>query len=322
MPEVIFFLTPYPGTELYEMALKQNKISDEERYLLSLDEQGEKIAVNFTDFSDEQLYKIQADMINVLGAWNKMKHGAAGISTNIVGIIPARGGSKRLKDKNILELNGKPLIGYTIEAALASQLLDRVIVSTDSDRIAEIVRHRYGVQVIKRPPELAQDDSPIEDALLHVVEYLKQQEGYSTNIVVLMQANVPIRQEGIVDETLRRLLHSGADACVTCVEADHVPEVMKIINEKGRLIPLFVAGRGIRKQEFPKRYLVDGSVLALRVENLIRAKGVRKTHIYFGEEVLPLIQKKKMYALEIDTEDDFALAKYYMDQLNRKKALA
>ena len=73
-PEIIFFLTPYPGTELYEMALKAGKIGDEEEYILGLGEQGEKIRVNFTDFTDDELYKIQADMIKELNAWNKIKH--------------------------------------------------------------------------------------------------------------------------------------------------------------------------------------------------------------------------------------------------------
>lgn len=73
-PEVIFFLTPYPGTELYSMALQQGKIKDEEQYFLELGEQGEKVRINFTNISDEELYKIQTEMINELGAWNKLKH--------------------------------------------------------------------------------------------------------------------------------------------------------------------------------------------------------------------------------------------------------
>jgi len=73
-PEVIFFLTPYPGTELYSIALKQGKIKDEENYMLGLGEQGEKIRVNFTDFNDNELYKIQENMIKELKAWNKVKH--------------------------------------------------------------------------------------------------------------------------------------------------------------------------------------------------------------------------------------------------------
>jgi len=73
-PEVIFFMTPYPGTELYRLALEQGKIKDEEEYILGLGEQGEKIRVNFTDFSDKELYKIQEEMINELKAWNKLRH--------------------------------------------------------------------------------------------------------------------------------------------------------------------------------------------------------------------------------------------------------
>lgn len=78
IPEVIFFLTPYPGTELYSMALEQGKIEDEEEYILRLGEQGEKVRVNFTNFSDEDLYKIQEDMVEELNAWNKLKHSESG----------------------------------------------------------------------------------------------------------------------------------------------------------------------------------------------------------------------------------------------------
>ena len=74
IPEVIFFLTPYPGTELYSMALQENRIRKEEEYVLGLDEQGERISINFTDFSNEELYKIQEDMIKELKAWNEVKH--------------------------------------------------------------------------------------------------------------------------------------------------------------------------------------------------------------------------------------------------------
>ena len=73
-PEVIFFLTPYPGTELYELAFAQGKLRDEEAYILGLDEQGEKISVNFTDFTDEELYQIHDGMVKELKAWNEMKH--------------------------------------------------------------------------------------------------------------------------------------------------------------------------------------------------------------------------------------------------------
>ena len=244
-----------------------------------------------------------------------------GDSVHILGVIPARGGSKGVKDKNILDLNGKPLIGYTIEAALISKFLDRIIVSTDSDKIANVVKDMYKdkIEVIKRPAELAKDDSPIEEALLHTVEYLEQKEKYITDITVWMQANVPIRRKGIIDEAIEKLINSDADSCVTCYEADQIPEAMKIINEKGRLISVVKDINGIRRQEFPKRYLLDGSVVVLKTENLFKTRGIRKGHIYLGKEIIPIIQEKKMYLIEIDIPNDILLVKYYMEQINAEE---
>lgn len=238
---------------------------------------------------------------------------------NILGIIPARGGSKGVKDKNILDLFGKPLIGYTIEAALHARLLDTIVVSTDSNKIANVVKNHYEVEVIKRPAEFAKDDSPIEEALLHAVEYLVKANNYKADIVVWMQPNVPIRREGLVDEVVDKLVNSDADSCITCYEADQIPEGMKILNEKGRLVPIFRDVDGIRRQEFPKRYLADGSVVALRSENLFKTRGTRKSHIYLGKEIIPVIQEKKMYSLEIDTQEDVELVRYFMERIRKNE---
>ena len=233
---------------------------------------------------------------------------------NVLGVIPARGGSKRLKDKNILNVGGKPLIGHTIEAALRSKLLDRVVVSTDSDAIKRVAEERYGIEVITRPVKFAKDDSPIEEALLHAVTYMQKKKRYNTDIVVWMQANVPIREQGIVDVVVTTLINSDADSCVTCREADQAPEAMKAMDANGMLVSLSRDIRAIRKQEFPVRYLLDGSVVALRVKNLLKTKGIRKRHIYLGKNVMPVIQKKREYSLEIDEPDDVPIAEYYMSQ--------
>ncbi len=235
---------------------------------------------------------------------------------NILGIIPARGGSKGIKNKNILDINGKPLIGYTIESALKSKLCDKVVVSTDSRKIEGVVRDLYNIEVIKRPSQFAQDDSPIEEALLHAVEYLEKKKGYITDILVWMQPNVPIRKKGIIDEVINKLINSNADSSVTCFKADQIPETMNIINKKGRLVPLFKNIKSIRRQEFPKRYLFDGSVIALKAENLFKTKGIREMHIYLGKDIVPVIQTKKKYSIEIDGPDDLSLVKYYLSQVS------
>lgn len=234
---------------------------------------------------------------------------------HILGIIPARGGSKRLKNKNILTIKGKPLIGYTIEDALLSRLMDKVVVSTDSDQIAMVVKSTYDLEVIKRPAEFASDDSPIEEALLHAVEYLANEKNYSADIVVWMQANVPIRKKGVIDQVIEKLCNSDADSCVTCRLAQEVPEIMKKINEQGLLVPLQADVAGIRWQEFPQRYLLDGSIVALRTDNLFKTRGIRKAHIYLGERVIPIIQDNSMYSLEVDTPDEVDLLEYYLERL-------
>ena len=112
---------------------------------------------------------------------------------DILGVIPARGGSKGFLRKNVQMLLGKPLIAYTIMAAQKSSLITRLIVSTEDEEIAGISR-RYGVEVLERPMELAADDSPIDDALRFSVTYLRETEAYNPDIVVLMQANLPVRK--------------------------------------------------------------------------------------------------------------------------------
>lgn len=233
---------------------------------------------------------------------------------HILGIIPARGGSERIKDKNILPVKGKPLIGYTIDDALSSRLMDKVVVSTDSEQISTVVKSAYDIDVIKRPAEFALNDSPIEQALLHAVEYLAKEENYSADIVVWMQANIPIRKKGDIDQVIEKLCNSDADSCVTCRPSQEAPEVMKVINEQGLLVPLQVDVSGIRWQEFPLRYLLDGSIVALRAINLFKTRNVRKAHIYLGEKVIPIIQKDSMYSLEVDTMDELNLFEYYLDQ--------
>ncbi len=125
---------------------------------------------------------------------------------NIVAIILARGGSKGLPRKNVANVLGKPLIAYSIQAALDSKYVDRVIVSTDDDEIAEIARE-YGAEVpFKRPENLANDQATSEVALKHAVEWLEQYEGYKTDIVVYLQITDVFRTKSMIDECVSVLL--------------------------------------------------------------------------------------------------------------------
>lgn len=221
-------------------------------------------------------------------------------------VIPARGGSKGLNSKNILPLMGKPLIGYTIEAAKESQLSDKIVVSTDDEKIAECTIS-YGIQVIKRPAEFSADDSPIEQALRHSVQYLKDTEGYIPEIVIWLQANVPIRKEGQIDEVIKTLISTGSDSVLTVVEVSQRPEFMKKMDTLGKITHL-ATPKEYRRQSFSEQlFTADGAVIAMKTEVLMGTEGLTGAHVYLGNDIRGIVEEPR-YAIEIDDQFDFDVA--------------
>jgi len=233
---------------------------------------------------------------------------------DILGVIPARGGSKGFLKKNVQMLLGKPLIAYTIMAAQKSSLITRLIVSTEDEEITEISR-RYGVEVLERPMELAADDSPIDDALRFSVTYLRENEAYNPDIVVLMQANVPVRKEGMIDTVISKLIDSDADSSVSIYKVDQRPEWMKRLRSD-RLFPLYKSPKGYRRQDLPELYLLDGAVGAIKTEVLFKTIGDRRAHAYLGDDVRGVVQEK-FYAIEIDSPEDIILAEAILRTLSK-----
>ena len=218
-------------------------------------------------------------------------------------IIPARGGSKGLKNKNIKPLLGKPLIAYTIYAACESKLADKIVVSTEDEKIAEVSRN-YGIQVIDRPVEYSTDSAPIEWALRHAVRYLEQNENQFADIIVWIQANVPIRKKGQIDNVIRKLIDTKADSVITVTEVTKRPEYMKKIVNGDKIIHL-ARPKETRRQEYKdKLYVADGAVLAMRREVLMKTEGLTGAHVYLGDDIRGIIEEPK-YAIEIDEPFDF-----------------
>ena len=225
---------------------------------------------------------------------------------NIVIIIPARGGSKGLKNKNIKALLGKPLLCYTIDAARESKLADRIIISTEDKNISKVSRE-YGIEVVNRPIEYSTDDAPIELALRHVIKYLEQNENYFADVVVLLQANVPIRKKGQIDNAIRKLIDTKADSVVTVVEVAQRPEFMKKIVKDDKIIHLTKTKKITRQEYKDKLYILDGAVLAIKKDVIIKTENLTGAHVYLGEDIRCIIQKPK-YAIEIDEQFDFDVA--------------
>lgn len=252
--------------------------------------------------------------LNVLKSRTRnSKHGTR--NPNILAVIPARGGSKGLKNKNILPLCGKPVISYTIDFALHFPLFDRVVVSTDDALIGGIAR-RHPVQVIRRPASLAQDASPIAPTLVHAVNTLKRRENYFPDAVVLLYANVPVRSQSMVKRAVARLFATSCDAVLTFVgvEKNH-PNWMAQL--KGGRVRYAYPSVTYRRQELKQLYLHDGGCVAVRTKSLLEKRG--NTHLYssFGDDIRGIVVNK-WECVEIDTAYDLKLAEFILSGARKK----
>lgn len=195
----------------------------------------------------------------------------------LIGVVPARGGSKGVPRKNVRPIGGKPLIAWTIEAAQESKLLTRFLVSTEDAEIAETAR-QYGVEVITRPASLATDEA----TTLSVLQDLLGQ--VPADVVVLLQPTSPIRDAGLIDRCIQRFLDSGADSLATGFICKYV--------EYGK--------NEARRQEVPGFFYDDGNVYVTKAD-LLR-KGDR-----FGQRIERMVLDREQN-VEIDDEFDFWLA--------------
>lgn len=227
-------------------------------------------------------------------------------------VIPARGKSKRVPGKNIRKVLGKPMVAYTIEKALESELCGKVVVSTDGADIAAVAR-KFGAEVIKRPDDISADVSPIDDAIRHAAVQYASKHGFDADIIVSLQANVPVRKKDEIDLAIRTLAENPeVTAVATAYKIDQRPEWMKIVDERtGLAKPFMPPTENFRAQSLPDRYLLDGAIIAVRKDVLMAAAGVRTVHAYLGERVKLLVHDRK-YAVEIDEEDDLDTAEYYL----------
>lgn len=222
-------------------------------------------------------------------------------------IIPARGGSKGIQKKNIKEINGKPLISYTIEEAKKSKYITRIIVSTEDQEIAEISK-KYGAEVpFLRPIEIAGDNTPGIDPVIHCINWLRDNENYIPQYVCLLQCTSPLRKIEQIDEALEKLIFSNSDSLVSICESEVTPYWMKKI-ENGNMkdfmedIPLYS-----RRQDVPKVYKLNGAIYVSRTETLLKNK------TWYNEFTLPYIMDK-ITSIDIDDIIDFKFAEFLMKE--------
>jgi CMP-N-acetylneuraminic acid synthetase len=219
--------------------------------------------------------------------------------SRVLALIPARAGSKGIPDKNIRPLAGKTLLEYAVRTSNASGVVDRAVLSTDSQRIAEEGR-RVGLEVpFMRPPDLARDDTPMLPVIEHAVASLSAQ-GWDPEIVVLLQPTSPLRTPAHIRDAVQLLRDSNADSVVTVVEVPrHLsPDYVMRIDE-GQLVPFLPDGARItRRQDARVAYVRDGTVYAFWTRSL------RDTGSIYGRRCLPLIVPGRE-SITIDTPEDW-----------------
>ncbi|MCT4605042.1 MAG: acylneuraminate cytidylyltransferase family protein [Marinisporobacter sp.] len=225
----------------------------------------------------------------------------------IVAIIPARGGSKGVPKKNIKLLNNKPLIAYTIEEALKSKYIDRVIVSTDDLEIKHIAK-KFGAEVpYLRPAELATDDSPTIDTVMHMVKFLKYTEKYHSEYICLLQCTSPLRTFEDIDRTIKKMIDTGMDGAVSVCKVEVNPYWTNVFNGD-RLEYFLEEGKNItRRQDLPKIYRINGAVYVIKIESLIEMNTLEP------ENIAGCVMSDER-SVDIDNNLDFNIAEIFMKE--------
>lgn len=220
----------------------------------------------------------------------------------ILGLIPARSGSKGIPDKNVTSLGGYPLLAWSIRAAIKSRLLDRVVVSTDSREIADI-SVEYGADVpFIRPAELSTDEASGVDVVLHACEQLSE---YST--VVVLQPTSPLRTVSDIDASIRLQSQPDVDFCVSVTMPKHHPNWMLYQPDDGYASRYTTETIAKRRQDLKTLYALNGAVYVADTSAL------RTEQTLFGTRTVTHVMPPER-SIDIDTRTDLQICRALIDQ--------
>lgn len=214
-------------------------------------------------------------------------------------IIPARGGSKRLPRKNILDLAGKPLIAWSIEAGIKSKYIDKVIVSSEDDEILSISKE-FGAETLKRPDNLASDIATTFDTVKHVIDNVEKYD-----YVVLLQATSPLRNEKHVDDAIELLATKKADAIISVCKMDHSPLWSNVLLKSGNMRNFLKDEvKNKRSQDLPLYYRLNGAIYVCSMQKLLQEK------TFFIRENIFAYKMDRESSIDIDEDMDLKFARY------------
>ena len=217
-------------------------------------------------------------------------------------VILARAGSKGLPDKCVLPLCDRPVIAYTLAHAQASRLVDAIVLTTDSQRAAEIAR-ASGVTVIDRPPELADDTAPVDAAVRHAVTCYEKQLGRAVDAVVILYGNVPVRAPDAIDRCVEHLARTGCDSIRTVapVSKQHPDWLHRLDGDR---MQQYRTNSIHRRQELEPLYYHDGAVIVVGRAALFAPGTASDPHAFFGSDRRAVVQGEND-SVDIDSIADF-----------------
>ncbi len=221
-------------------------------------------------------------------------------------IIPARGGSKGIPHKNIMNLCGKPLISYSIEEAKQSKYIDYVLVSTDDKEIKD-VSIAYGANVpFLRPEKFSDDKAKSIDVVIHAIDFLKN-EGNLFDYVVLLQPTSPLRTYEDIDNAIELIAEKNESSLVSVCEVDENPILMRTIENDTLKSILQFNGDNLRRQDLPKYYIFNGALYINTVEMIL------SLNAFIDEKSIPFIMERGK-SIDIDNILDAKLAQYILEE--------
>lgn len=226
----------------------------------------------------------------------------------VLAIIPARGGSKGIPYKNIIEVEGKPLIQYTIDAAKNSRYIDEIYVSTDDVKIKRVVESLDMKINRLRPGYLATDESKTIDVVIDTIEYFES-IGERFDYIILLQPTQPLRQTFHIDDSLEIMEKEDYKSLVSVHEVNENPILMRTIDEKGKLKRILQENSTVRRQNFKSYYFVNGAIYINKVDENLNIK------TSLNDNSFAYIMNRE-YCVDIDDEQDIEL---FIQELKRKK---
>ena len=221
----------------------------------------------------------------------------------MIAFIPARGGSKGVPGKNIKEICGKPLIAWTIEAAKKAECIDRVIVTTDDEAIAEVAK-KHGAEVpFMRPAELSSDTASAIDVYLHATEFVMNETGEKVDKFMVLLPTVPLRTEKNIDEAYQQFLADGATTLISFAEAEVPASWYHKLNEKGRVENAgFGQGITMTNRQNNETYIIPNGAIYILDYDLLKEK-----RTYYCDNTVAYVMKRED-SIDIDYPIDFEFA--------------